>query len=93
MYSCEMRKKVEHELFKLVKKDRTQMEAINKKINEITSNPYHYKNLRAPLSHLHRVHVDKSFVLLFSIDEERKTVIIEEYAHHDEIYKKSYQKF
>jgi len=47
-----------------------------------------HKNLRAPLSHFHRVHLDKSFVLLFSIDEERKTIIIEGYAHHDDVYKR-----
>ncbi|MCX6710994.1 MAG: type II toxin-antitoxin system RelE/ParE family toxin [Candidatus Woesearchaeota archaeon] len=92
MYSCEMRKRVEQELFKLVKKDRKQMEAINKKINEIICNPYHYKNLRAPLERLRRVHIG-SFVIVFSIDEKRKLVIIEEYAHHDEIYKKADYKF
>lgn len=88
MYSYELRKGVEKEFFRLAKKDKKQMEAINKKINEIIRNPYHYKNLRAPLSHFHRVHLDKSFVLLFSIDEERKTIIIEGYAHHDDVYKR-----
>ena len=29
------------------------------------NNPQHYKNLRKPLQHLKRIHVDKSFVLTF----------------------------
>jgi mRNA-degrading endonuclease RelE of RelBE toxin-antitoxin system len=37
---------------------------------------------------MRRVHIDKSFVLVFSIDETEKTVIIEDYDHHDKIYKK-----
>jgi YafQ family addiction module toxin component len=87
MYSYELRKGVEKGFFRLAKKDRKQMEAINKKINEIICNPYHYKNLRAPLAHLRRVHIG-SFVIVFSIDEKRKSVIIEEYAHHDDVYKR-----
>jgi mRNA-degrading endonuclease RelE of RelBE toxin-antitoxin system len=60
---------------------------ISKKIEEIRLNPHHYKNLRKPLNHLRRVHIDKSFVLAFSIKESKKLVIIEEYDHHDKIYK------
>jgi len=54
MYSYELRKGVEKEFFRLAKKDKKQMEAINKKINEIIRNPYHYhKNpLRASYSGL-----------------------------------------
>ena len=50
------------------------------------SDPYHYKKLSRPLQHLRRVHIDKSFVLIFSIDESKKLVIIEDYDHHDQIY-------
>jgi len=39
------------------------------------------------MQHLKRVHIDKSFVLVFSVDESNKKVIIEEYDHHDRIYK------
>ncbi|MDI6859224.1 MAG: type II toxin-antitoxin system RelE/ParE family toxin, partial [Methanocellales archaeon] len=86
MYDCELRKSVEKIFFKLKKKSPKQLEIIHKKIEEIRSNPQHYKNLRRPLQHLKRVHVDKSFVLVFSVDENRKTVIIEDYDHHDNIY-------
>lgn len=87
MYSYELRKSVEKEFFKLAKKNPKQLLIIEKKINGIRQNPQHYKNLKNPLQHLKRVHIDKSFVLVFSVDENRKHVIIEDYDHHDNIYK------
>ncbi|NOZ80260.1 MAG: hypothetical protein GXP63_01190 [DPANN group archaeon] len=86
MYDYELRKTVEKLFFKLAKKNSKQLLMIEKKIGEIIQKPQHYKNLRKPLQHLKRVHVDKSFVLTFSVDEKRNTVIIEDYGHHDEIY-------
>ncbi len=71
---------------KLSKKNRKQLQTINKKIKEILKNPNTYKNLRRPLQHLKRVHIDKSFVLVFSVDEKNKIVTIEDYDHHDKIY-------
>jgi len=87
MYSYELRKNVEKEFFKLAKKNAKQLLIIEKKINEIRQNSQHYKNLRNPLQHFKRVHIDKSFVLVFSVDENRKHIIIEDYDHHDNIYK------
>ena len=88
MYDYELRKSVEKIFFKLAKKNPRQLEIIYDKIKEIRLNPQHYKNLRRPLQHLRRVHIDKSFILVFSIDENRNTVIIEGYDHHDKIYVK-----
>jgi len=34
------------------------------------------------------MHIDKSFVLVFSVDENRKHIIIEDYDRHDNIYSK-----
>lgn len=53
------------------------MEAIAKKIEEIAEDPHAYKPLRFPLAGKRRVHVS-SYVLLFSIDEARKTVVLED---------------
>lgn len=86
MYTCELRKSVEKIFFKLAKKNPNQLWIIEKKIEEIIQKPQHYKNLRKPLQHLKRVHIDKSFVLTFSVDENNKKVIIEDYGHHDDIY-------
>ena len=39
---------------------------------------------------LRRVHLEKSFVLMFEIDEEEKMVRFLDWGHHDEIYRKKY---
>jgi len=87
MYSLEISPQLDKKLSKLVKKNRKQYEIIMNKIEEIVENPQHYKNLRKPLQHLKRIHIDKSFVMVFSVDENKKHIIIENYDHHDEIYK------
>jgi len=33
-----------------------------------------------------RVHIDKSFVLIYEIDEKEKIIRILDYDHHDKIY-------
>lgn len=86
MYSYELRKSVEKIFFKLAKKNPKQLEIIYNKIEEVISEPHRYKNLKKPLQHLKRVHIDKHFVLTFSIDKSSMTVIIEDYDHHDNIY-------
>ncbi|VVB94209.1 ParE toxin of type II toxin-antitoxin system, parDE [uncultured archaeon] len=86
MYSLEVRETVDKIFSKLAKKNPKQMRIIEKKINQICEKPSHFKPLRAPMQHLRRVHVDKSFVLTYSVNEENKIVIIEDYDHHDKIY-------
>lgn len=86
MYQYELRKSVEKIFFKLAKKNPRELDAIFKKINEIVMNPHHFKNLRKPLQHLKRVHIGH-FVLVYSVNEELKTVIIEDYEHHNLIYR------
>ena len=72
---------------KIFKKNRKHYEIIMKKIEEILFNPNHYKNLRAPMQHLKRVHIGSHFVLVFSVNESTKEVIFEDYGHHDKIYR------
>lgn len=86
MYSLSIRPELDDELAKLAKKDKKRYEIILKKVEEILQNPQHYKNLRAPLQHWKRVHIDKHFVLTFSVDEDTKTVTLEDFDHHDNIY-------
>ncbi len=88
MYAIEIKESLDKIFDKLSKKDRKQMEIISRKIKEIIQTPRHYKNLRAPLQHLKRVHIGKSHVLTFSVNENTKTIIFEDYDHHDNIYKK-----
>lgn len=88
MYNIDARPHLDKIFFKLGKKNPKQLKIIYKKVGEIINNPHRYKNLRAPLSNWKRVHIDKHFVLAFSIDENSKTVILEDYDHHDKIYLK-----
>lgn len=86
MYSYSFRKSLEKELHKRAKKNPEQIRILGKKIQEIVSskNINHYKNLRKPLQHLKRVHIDKSFVLVFSLHN--KHIVFEDFNHHDKIY-------
>lgn len=86
MYSLKIDESLLKKLDKLSKKNKKQVEIILKKADSIVKDPHRYKNLRAPLNAWKRVHVDKHFVLTFSIDEKNKTVTLEDYDHHDNIY-------
>ena len=82
--------KIDADLLKLLKKmskrDKKKVEIILKKMEEIIKNPHHYKNLRTPMEDFKRVHIDKSFVLIFTVDDNNNRVIFVGFAHHDEIY-------
>ena len=86
MYSLSIRPELDKKLAKLHQKNRKQFDIIMKKAEEIIQNPDHYKNLRAPLQHWKRVHIDKHFVLTFSVNKETKTITLEDLDHHDNIY-------
>ncbi len=64
------------------------MANINRKVQEILEDPHRFKPMHFPLTGMRRVHLG-NFVILFSIDEQRKSVILEDYAHHDKIYRKT----
>lgn len=60
---------------------------IHKKIQEIRINPKHkYKHLHKPLQNFYGVHIDTSFVLIFTIDPAHEVVEIYYFAHHDTVY-------
>jgi len=86
MYSLEVRESVDRIFSKLAKKNPKQMQIIDKKIKQVLENPHHFKPLRAPMQHLRRVHIDKSFVLTYSVDEQKEIVILEDFDHHDNVY-------
>lgn len=66
--------------------DKTQKKAIDHKLFEIANDPYRFKPLKYPLNNKRRAHILKSFVLIYSIDEYNKRVILEYYGHHDQAY-------
>ncbi len=88
MYILDIRPSLKKKLNKLGLNAPKQAETIAKKCEEIVIDPHRYKNLKAPLNHWKRIHIDRHFVLTFSIDEDTKTVILEDYDHHDNIYKR-----
>ena len=67
MYSLAIKPDLDRLLEKLKKKNKQQYEMIFKKVAEVLKHPQHYKNLRKPLQHWKRVHIDKSFDLIFNI--------------------------
>lgn len=77
---------------KLFRKDKRRYDILMKKVEEIAKSDEisieHYKNLRHEFSNLKRVHIDKSFVLLFSYDREKKFITFTNFGHHDDIYER-----
>lgn len=59
---------------------------LQNKIKEITESPHHYKPLQNVLKGKRRVHIG-SFVLIFEIIENEKTIAFHRFKHHDEAYK------
>ena len=86
-YSLEIKKHVERTFEKIAKKDPIQEKAVKKKLRQILEAPYRFKPLRKPMQGMRRVHAFGPFVLVYSINEKEKTVIIEDYDHHDKVYR------
>mgnify|MGYP001563495653 CR=1 FL=1 len=85
-YSIEVSEDLDKIFEKLNKKNKKQLEIINKKVKQILENSYHFKPLRGDMHGARRVHIDKSFVLTYEIDEGRKVIRLLDYDHHDNIY-------
>jgi len=88
MYDLEIKEEADKIFKKLSKKNPKQLKIIDKKIKDIRKNPNHvYKFLKKPLQLFNRVHIDKSFVLVFKIDRPRETIVIYYFDHHNNVYK------
>jgi len=87
-YKFEIKPKLEKKLKKIKNKDYAMFKTVRDKVGDIIGNPYHYKPLRYDLKGLRRVHIGKSHVLIFEIDEPSKTIRFLDLGHHDEIYGK-----
>jgi len=88
MHALKVKPELDKLFAKLAARNPKQLSIINKKVDEIRADPSRYKNLRAPLNSWKRVHIDKSFVLCFSVDDATNTVTLEDYDHHDNIYRR-----
>ncbi len=91
-FTFDLSEHLRNTLGKLSKKDPQRSKIIYKKITEIIecneSTINHYKNLRHDLSDYKRVHIDKSFVLIFKVFRKENHNLFERFDHHDRIYKK-----
>jgi mRNA interferase RelE/StbE/toxin YoeB len=85
-YALDVSKDLDEKFSKLSKKNKKQLGIINKKVEQILENPYHFKPLRGDMHGSRRVHIDKSFVLTYEIDEKNKLVRLLDYDHHNKIY-------
>ncbi|MFY1111886.1 MAG: type II toxin-antitoxin system RelE family toxin [Methanosarcinaceae archaeon] len=74
------------EINKACKNNAPLKRSLGKKIQEICESPFHYKPLRNDLHGRRRVHILKSFVLIFTVDENEKSVTLVSFAHHDAAY-------
>ncbi len=88
IYSFTQKEHLDKIFDRLGKKNPKQMGIIYKKLEHILENPYRFKPLRNDKFGERAVHIDKHFVLLYSIDENRKIVILEDYDHHEAIFGK-----
>lgn len=86
MYSISIKPNADKIFSKLKNKNPKQLEVIFKKIEQILKNPYHFKPLRGDMHGARRVHINKSFVLIYEINEKNKIIRILDYNHHDKIY-------
>jgi len=86
MYSLAIKPNVDKIFSKISKKNPRQLQIIFKKIKQIVENPYHFKPLRGDMYGARRVHIGKSFVLVYEIDEKKKVVRLLDYDYHDKIY-------
>ena len=78
-------------LRKLSKKDKQRGLILTKKIKEIINNDKtsidRYKNCKYSLKEYKRVHIDKSFVLLFKVYKDKNVIYFDKLKHHNEVYK------
>ncbi|MEK6913088.1 MAG: type II toxin-antitoxin system RelE/ParE family toxin [Nanoarchaeota archaeon] len=86
MYELEVSDLADKKFYKIAKKNKVLFEAINKKIDEIKTNPEHFKPLSNDMKGQRRIHFGH-FVLTFEINYERNIVKIIDFDHHDKIYK------
>ena len=73
-YELDISDELDKKFVKLAKKSKKQLIIIHKKVREIQNNPHHYKPLSKDLKGIRRVHIDKSFVLIYEIDEKQQVV-------------------
>jgi len=86
-YGLEISELLDTKLKRLSKRSRKRLEIIAKKVEQILEDPHHFKPLRGDMKGARRVHIDKSFVLVYEIDEDEQVVRLLDLEHHDKVYR------
>ena len=86
VYTLEKRENIDKIFSKLAKRNPKQMHIIYKKLKQVLEDPQRFKPLRSDMKNYREVHIDKHFVLIYSVDEVRRVVILEDYDHHENIF-------
>ena len=88
MLKYEIKPSLLKKLNKIRSKDTKAYTNILEKIKEIinSDNIEHYKNLKKPMQHLKRVHVNTHFVLTFNYSKKDNLIEFIDYEHHDKAY-------
>ena len=87
-YSYEIKPSCRKDINKLCRKNAELRKAIEGKILEIIANPLHYKPLQYDLAGERRVHIMKSFVLIFLVHEDKSLVEFIKFDHHDNAFQR-----
>jgi len=85
-YTPDFMPSCEKTIDKATRKNSVLAKIITRKISEIIQNPHHYKPLKHDLAGERSVHILKSFVLKFIINEASKKVTFIFFGHHDDAY-------
>jgi len=85
-YSILLENKLEKRLSKLYGQDKSTHDRLINKMIELSQEPRLGKPLRKDLKGKWRVHIGH-FVLIYQINESRKTITFLEFEHHDSAYK------
>jgi YafQ family addiction module toxin component len=85
-YTLEKKEHIDKIFSKLVKRNPKVMKIIYKKLEQILEDPYRFKPLRSDMKEYREVHIDRHFVLIYSVDEHRKVVTLKDFDHHESIF-------
>jgi mRNA-degrading endonuclease RelE of RelBE toxin-antitoxin system len=69
MYKLAIKENLDRKFKRLKKKDREMLILIDRKVQKILDDPYRFKPLRKPLQNKRRVHIGRSFVLIYEIND------------------------
>lgn len=86
IYVLEKKDNINKIFSKLAKKDPKQLKIIYKRLKQVLKDPYSFKPLRSDMKDYREIHIDSHFVLIYSIDEQKKTVVLKDYNHHENIF-------